>query len=214
MLQRLAVSFVALMLGLSVTLPLSACGSPSQHDRPEEVASQSCLSEGEQATPRRVQEYDSFSDIPTPFPNLYQHDAESGWLNTYDENRVISYLDAYNYVGQDVTIEGTPSSIVFAGSSSGSPYFINMGDGDFAAIIWSQDLASFDQAELYNYVEWSKSGQPITVTFRISGTVELYDGRPQIVTRDGSQIATSFEGSWMSMMSDNAINSLMQKRYE
>ena len=116
-------------------------------------------------------------------------------------------------MGREVTVEGTPSSVVRAGSSKGSPYFINMGNGEFAAIIWRQNLASFDQTELYNYVEWSKSDQPITSTFRISGRVELYDGRPQIIARDGSQIATYFEGSWPSMMSDDAFDALLQKRY-
>ena len=214
MLQRMTVSLLTLMLGLSVTLSLSGCGSPSQYNRTEGATPQNRPSDEEQTPTRHVREYNSFSDIPTPYPNLYQYDSESGWLNTYDEGKVISYSEAHNYVGQDVTIEGTPSSIVYAGSSNGSPYFVNMGDGEFAALVWSQDLASFDQVELCNYVEWSKSGQPITVTFRISGTVELYDGRPQIVARNGSQIATPFEGSWMSLMSDDEINSLMQQRYK
>ena len=213
MFQRVAVSLVALMLGLSVALPLSGCGSRSQDDRSRGVASQSRLSEGERTPSRRVREYDSYSDIPTPYPNLYQYDAESGWCNRYNESRVISYTEAHNYVGRDVTVEGMPSSVVHAGSSKGSPYFINMGNGEFAAIIWRRNLGSFNQTELYNYVEWSKSDQPISVTFRISGTVELYDGRPQIIARDGSQIATYFEGSWMSMMSDDAFDALLQERY-
>lgn len=161
----------------------------------------------------------TYSDIPTPFPNLYNHDAESGWLNTYDESKVISYSDAYNYVGQAVTVEGVADSVVYASSSNGSPFFINMGGGayapgGFAIVVWGQDVTKFDQNTLRNYVEWSMSDQPITSKFRVSGTVEMYNDRPQIVARDGSQIATQMDdGSWFSMMSDDAIDALMNARY-
>ena len=43
----------------------------------------------------------------------------------------------------------------------------------------------------------------------------MYDGRPQITVRDGSQIATlSEDGTWFTFMSDDSINNLMQRRYE
>lgn len=211
--QRVKRSLAALVLVFAVITFLPGCGSTPSYDQPVEDTPQSRFSEAERASSESASGYDSYSDIPTPYPNLYQHDAESGWENTYNEGRVISYSDASAYVGQEVTVEGVPSSIVYAGSSNGSPYFINMGDGAFAAVIWSQDLASFDQYELHNYVEWSKSDQPITVTFRISGTVEMYDGRPQITVRDGSQVATLFEGSWPTLMSDSSIEALMNQRY-
>lgn len=205
----------AFSLILVMCVLISGCNSPSPHTNAEERSSYHSTAAESSAVEDSAQGYDSYSDIPTPYPELYRHDADSGWLNTYDESDVIGYEDAANYVGQSVTVEGTASSFVYAGSSSGSPYFINMGNRAFAAIIWSQDIALFDQAMLRNYVEWSKSGQPITVTFRISGTVEMHDGRPQITVRDGSQIATlSEDGTWFTFMSDDSINNLMQRRYE
>lgn len=202
--------FIVLLLVITVSSLLVGCGPSTVRKQTADSPSSERPSDTEKLTP----EYESFSDIPTPYPNLYSYDASSGWLNTYDESKVISYSEAYNYEGQDVTVEGTASSIVHAASSSGSPYFINMGSGDFAAVIWRQNITSFDQIELYNLVEWSKSDQPITVTFRISGTVEMYEGRPQITARDGSQIATlTDEGTWLSLMSDNSVNALMELRY-
>lgn len=206
---------VALSLVLVICISLFGCHSPSPREYVDEDPSRHASKADSSLAEDLVPEYDSFSDIPTPYPNLYQHDSGSGWLNTYDESKVISYVDASNYVGQSVTVEGVASSVVYAGSSSGSPHFINMGEGDFAAIIWSQDVARFDQIMLHNYVEWSKSDQPITVTFRVSGTVEMYDGRPQIVARDGSQIATlNDDGTWFTFMSDDSIDALLRQRYQ
>ncbi len=215
MVQRRMGSFLALLLfAFSAGVFLLGCGSSSSGGQAEVVSSSSRVPKTEElSSEKRSKKYNSYSDIPTPYPTLYCHDAESGWLNIYDESKVVNYADAYRFAGKDVTVEGSASSIVYAASSNGSPYFINMGEGDFAAVIWSQDLASFDQIALHNYVEWSKSDQPLTLTFRISGTVEMYDGRPQIVARDGSQIATMSQyGTWFTMMSDDSVNALMRQR--
>lgn len=207
--------FTSILLLFVATLPLSGCGS-SSHESNEAYYSEDRQSEpNDDSYESREKGYDSYSDILTPFPGLYSHDPVSGWLNVYDESKVISYSEARNYVGQEVTVEGMPSSVVYAGSSGGSPYFFNLGNGDFAAIVWSQDLMGFDQNTLYNYVEWSKSGQPINVVFRFSGVVEMYDGRPQITIRDGSQIATLEDDQrWSTMMSVDSVDTLMAQRYE
>lgn len=205
----------ALSLVFAICVSLSGCNSSSSYEYAEAPSPYRSLETESSHAEEFDPGYDSYSDIPTPYPGLYQHDADSGWQNTYDESRVIGYKDARNYVGQDATVEGTVSSVIYAGSSNGFPHFFNMGEGEFAAIVWSQDVADFDQILLHNYVEWSKSGQPITVTFRISGTVEMYEGRPQITARDGSQIATlSDDGTWYTFMSDEAIDNLMRQRYQ
>lgn len=208
---------VSLLVGaLLAGCCLSGCQSPSASKK--QVSAGAAEPQTEIAT-KSTKSYKTYSDIPTPFPNLYSHDAESGWLNTYDESKVISYSDACNYVGQAVTVEGVADSVVFASSSNGSPYFINIGGGayapgGFAIVIWSQDISKFDQYALHSYVEWSMSDQPITSIFRVSGTVEMYNDRPQIVAREGSQIATQMDnGTWFTMMSHEAVDALMEARY-
>ena len=81
-------------------------------------------------------------------------------------------------------------------------------------MVWSEDIAKFDQITLHNLVEWSKSDQPMTLRIRVSGTIEMYNDRPQIVARDGSQIATLLDdGKWFTMMSDDEVDRLMDLRY-
>lgn len=110
--------------------------------------------------------------------------------------------------------------MVYAASSNGSPHFINVGGGayapgGFAIVIWGQDLARFDTFSLRQLVEWSKSGQTMGFKVRASGVVEMYDERPQIVARDGSQVASIMEnGSWFTTMSEHDIDALMNAIYQ
>ena len=156
------------------------------------------------------------SDKPTPYPDVYGHDAFSVKDNIYDESKVISYADAYQYVGQDMTVEGDAVSVAYASSSSGSPYFINIGadygePGGFTVVIWEENQRQFDNQYLELLLEWSMSDEPMAVHMRVSGTIEDYEGRPEIVARDGSQIAVSVDdGDWMTIMSDDVMFSLME----
>ncbi|MDO4212290.1 MAG: hypothetical protein Q4D23_11380, partial [Bacteroidales bacterium] len=81
----------------------------------------------------------TYSDIPTAYPNLYRFDPDSGLRNVYDESKVIGWEEAGNHVGEEVTVEGDVDSVVYAASTSGSPYFFNVGGGayeGFAVVIW------------------------------------------------------------------------------
>ena len=211
-------STVTLLIAIALLTGCCFTGCYSSSTAKNQTAAGTPISQSATAT-KSTTTHKTYSDIPTPYPSLYSHNADSGWLNTYDESKVVSYSDAYNYVGQAVTVEGVADSVVYASSSNGSPYFINMGGGayapgGFAIVIWSQDISKFDQNALHNYVEWSMSDQPITSVFRVSGTVEMYNDRPQIVACDGSQVATQMDdGSWFTMMSDDAIDALMEARY-
>lgn len=161
----------------------------------------------------------SFSDLPTAYPSLYCYSPDACWNNVYDENKVINWSEAGNYVGQTVTVEGDVFSIVYAGSSNGSPYFYNFGGeayapGGFAIVIWSQDLNKFDQNALSNEVAWSESGQPLAIKMRVSGVVEMYNGRPQITARHGSQMACQMQdGEWFNYLSGSEIDALMAACY-
>ena len=129
---------------------------------------------------------------------------------------MVDWSEAGNYVGQEVTVEGDVDSVVYSSGTNGSPYFFNIGGGayeGFAVIVWSQDLAKFDQNTLRNDVNWSMSDQPLQIRMRASGVVEMYNGRPQIVARDGTQVAEWINGGWCSMISDSTMDMLMDSLY-
>ena len=158
----------------------------------------------------------TYSDIPTSYPDLYAFDPNSGLKNIYDESKVVDWSQAGDYVGQAITVEGDVASVVYSGASEGSPYFFNLGGGayeGFAVVIWSEDLSRFDQNILRNDVEWSNSGQPLQIRLRVSGVVEMYNGRPQITARDGTQVAEWVNGAWNSMISGSSMDALMDALY-
>ena len=77
---------------------------------------------------------------------------------------------------------GTVASTKFAQRSNAQPTYLNLDrpypDQLLTVVIWGTDRASFGEPEkLY-------SGKRICVT----GKVELFKGRPQIIARDPSQI--------------------------
>ena len=161
----------------------------------------------------------TYSDIPTPFPNLYSHDPESCWLNVYDEEQVIGYVDAYSHIGEAMTVEGDVDSVEYASWMDGAPYLINMGGGSYASdgftvMITEKDIAGFDQYTLRNFVEWSQSDQPMTVKLRVSGTIDAPDGHLQIIASEGSQVATLTDYGWFTLMSDDATEDLMDAKYQ
>lgn len=211
--RKLTAAIAALVIMLACSTALQGCASlPSTQKGMSQTASSS-LSAPVQTVKK------TYSDIPTPFPNLYCYSPRGPWNNVYNESKVIDWSEAGNYIGQAVTVEGYVDSIVYARSSNGSPYFFNFGGGayapgGFAAVVWSQDISKFDQYALRNFVEWSMSDQPVSCKFRISGTISVYNDRPQIVARDGSQIATQMDdGTWFSLLSDSSIDRLMDSLY-
>ena len=86
--------------------------------------------------------------------------------------------DAKAHVGQAVTVEAVVSD-VHAGRSGVT--FIDMGgrypDNDFTAVIFAGDAAKFPNVS-------ALEGK----TLAVSGTVELYRGRPEIVVKSADQI--------------------------
>ena len=128
---------IATLLSIALCVGLSGCNyvsSKGNSSSSSSSASSSLNSENKKKT---------YADVPTPFPQLYKYYPEEWWMLSYDESKVIPYRDAKNYIGQNVIVEGNPSSVVHATSSSGSPYFFNFGDRQFAAVIWEEDLNKF-----------------------------------------------------------------------
>ncbi len=89
---------------------------------------------------------------------------------------VVSWSDADQYVGEYVTVEGPVVSTYYAESSNGSPTFLDVG-GDyssaerFTVVIWEEDRDNFSSAPEDMY-----AGE----TIKVSGTVEMYKGSPEI----------------------------------
>jgi len=106
------------------------------------------------------------------------------WLPT--TNQVVSWDQASNYVGQYVTVEGT---IVYTYYSSYSgTYFLdfhNPYQGYFAAVIFSSGSGSFTCSITDFY---------LNKEVRITGTISLYQGQPQIIVSSPSQIEVAYMG--------------------
>ena len=85
----------------------------------------------------------------------------------------ISYTTADAHVGQTVCVTGT----VRSATQSGSTYFINFDSSraSFYAVSFTLDYLSLPLAK--------------DQCIRLRGRIDVYNGRPQIVLRDASQIA-------------------------
>ena len=99
------------------------------------------------------------------------------WIGA--DSNVVSYLQASNYAGQLKTVEGT---IVRTYTSSKGNVFLDFHDpyqGFFDAVIFSSDLTNFhfDPASFY-----------LNKEVRITGTIQLYQGAPEIIVHSPSQI--------------------------
>lgn len=91
----------------------------------------------------------------------------------------IAPAQARDHVGQSVTVEGLVSEVHHA--ASGNVTFIDLGgrypNNRLAGVIFSDDAAKFPDVD---------SLQDKTID--ISGTIKLYQGRPEIVLSDPAQI--------------------------
>ncbi len=88
--------------------------------------------------------------------------------------------EAKAHVGQPVTIEAAISEVH---TSRSGATFLDIGgpfpDNDFVAVIFSDDAAKFPKAE-------TLEGKTVTIT----GTVQLYDGKPEIILKSANQLRT------------------------
>lgn len=175
---------MAVLLALAMGSSLVGCGSSYRNSSSSSTSSSS--------TYAPVKD----SDVTTSYPNLYSY-SDGPLYVEYNEDRVISYQEATNYIGQQATVEGAVTSAYYVPSANGSPYFINFGDRQFCTVIWEEDQDKIDTYGLDLLVEWSMSGEPMDVYMRVSGIVSEYNGEPQIVVRSFDQIARYTQYGWM-----------------
>jgi len=108
-------------------------------------------------------------------------DAGRGLWNA-DALPTLSAAEAADHIGSTATVCGTVASAKFAERSNAQPTYLNLDrpypDQLLTVVIWGTDREGFGRPEtLYD-------GKRICVT----GKVELFRGRPQIIARDPSQI--------------------------
>jgi DNA/RNA endonuclease YhcR with UshA esterase domain len=96
------------------------------------------------------------------------------------KQQTVTPTEAKAHIGQTVTVEGPVSDVHAARSGA---IFIDMGgrfpDNAFAAVIFVGDLAKFPGVNAFG-------GK----TAEISGPVQLYQGKPEIVLRSPDQVKT------------------------
>jgi DNA/RNA endonuclease YhcR with UshA esterase domain len=94
--------------------------------------------------------------------------------------QTIGPSDTKAYVGKPVTVQAAISDVHTARSGA---TFIDMGgefpDNEFVAVIFADDAAKFPNAS-------SLEGKTVTIT----GTVQMYQGKPEIVLKSASQLKT------------------------
>ena len=111
--------------------------------------------------------------------------AALGWLHvSHADTRapVMSAREASSAVGQRATVCGMVASARFAESVKGAPTFLNLDEPYprqvFTIVIWGSDRQAFGSPES------TYTNKRICVT----GTVESYRGKPEIIARAPSQI--------------------------
>lgn len=92
------------------------------------------------------------------------------------KSSAISWQDAANYNGKEVTIQGPVAGTYYASSTSGKPTFLNIGvdypnDSRFTVIIWGRNRQNFPSVPETLYRG---------CTIEVTGTVYIYEGLPQI----------------------------------
>jgi len=104
------------------------------------------------------------------------------WLGS--SANVVSYLQAANYVGQSKIVEGT---IVRTYVSKGTVFldFHDPYQGYFVVVIFQSDVNNFP---------FSPASFYLNNEVRVTGTIQLYEGAPQIIVRSPSQIEVAYMG--------------------
>jgi hypothetical protein len=109
-------------------------------------------------------------------------------LGSVSAQNIISSDTASQYIGKTATVCGDVASATYASRSKGKPTFLNLDkpypNHIFTAVIWIEDRSKFD-----NPPEVLFRGKRICVT----GVVESYRNKPQIVVRSPSQIKIKSE---------------------
>lgn len=110
------------------------------------------------------------------------HSSQNIQSTTNDAN--VSWEDAYNHIGEDVTLEGKIVDSYQATESTGSPTFLDMGasypdDNRVTIVIWEEDLYNFDGDPEAMYMN---------ETVEVTGTLTTYDGVAQIEVESQDQI--------------------------
>lgn len=98
---------------------------------------------------------------------------------------VVSWSQAANYAGQSVTVEGT--IVCTYVSSKGTVFldFHNPYQGYFDAVIFSSDTANFN---------FSPASFYLNKEVRITSTIQMYNGAPEIIVHTPSQIEVAYMG--------------------
>ncbi len=96
---------------------------------------------------------------------------------------LIPASEAYKYVGKNKTVSGTVVAARYAAESRGQPTFLNFEKPHpnqvFGVVIWGSDRSKFETPP-----ESAFRGRQLHVT----GLIEEYEGKPQIVVTDPGQI--------------------------
>jgi DNA/RNA endonuclease YhcR with UshA esterase domain len=94
--------------------------------------------------------------------------------------QTIGPSDTKAYIGKPVTVQAAISGVHTAASGA---TFIDMGgefpDNEFVAVIFADDAAKFPDAS-------ALEGKTVTIT----GTVQMYQGKPEIILKSASQLKT------------------------
>jgi DNA/RNA endonuclease YhcR with UshA esterase domain len=93
--------------------------------------------------------------------------------------QTIAPAETKAHVGQPVTVEAAIIDVHVAAKSGAT--FIDMGgefpDNNFVAVIFADDAAKFPNAS-------ALEGKTVTIT----GTVQMYQGKPEIILKSASQL--------------------------
>jgi DNA/RNA endonuclease YhcR with UshA esterase domain len=105
------------------------------------------------------------------------------WISS--STNVVSYLQAASYIGQSKTVEGT---IVRTYASSKGTVFLDFHDpyqGYFEVTIFASDVKNFPFSPVSFY---------LNKEVRVTGTIEMYQGAPEIIAHSPSQIEVTYMG--------------------
>ena len=99
------------------------------------------------------------------------------------QREYVNPIDAHKFIGKEKTVCGITASATYAIRSRGKPTFLNLDqpypNQIFTVVIWGSDREKFK-----NPPETFFRGKRICVT----GIIETYRGKPQIVVRGPEQI--------------------------
>jgi len=105
------------------------------------------------------------------------------WISS--PTNCVSYLQAANYVGQSRTVEG---KIFRTYASSKGTVFLDFHDpyqGYFEVTIFASDVNNFPFSPVSFY---------LNKEVRVTGTIEMYQGAPEIIVHSPSQIEVAYMG--------------------